>query len=108
MLLNIFDDTSDVHNALSSPVSGFHRDDNAVGGTKCSETHNGETRRAIKDNELVLVSHPGNRFDKRKMQIGLFPLCLIGDIEVRECASCRENINVRIFGFANEWNDVGI
>ena len=108
MLFDIFDGRRHLHDPLRSPVSGFHRDDDAVARAQGRETHEGETRRTIKHDVIVLVFQLRDCFDKREVEVGFLPLFLIAEIERRKRRSRRDQVDVRKMGRTDETANVGV
>jgi len=107
-LLHVFDGTGDLDDALRSPVGGFQRDYDELGGTKCRETHERQSGWTIKENVVVCVLKIRDGIDEREMQVGSFPRLLVGQIERRERRPCGEDVDMGEFGLLNEIVRIGV
>lgn len=97
-----------MHNALRSPVSGFHRNHDAITCTERCETDEAQSRWAVKDDQIIGRFEVVDGVDKRQMKIRSLPFHLVGEIKRRESSACWNNIDPLVGRATNEGRRINV
>lgn len=107
MLPDVFDGIRDFDDPLSAPVGRFQWNNDEVRRTERSEAHKAQPWRAIDEDVVVVAAHLLNRFCEVEVQVAIFPGVAVGNVELAERSSGRQDVDMRVGAALDQLAGVG-